>query len=111
MKQEFTLWQHVALAHPHDVDLVDEPDPASMHLPAQGRTVILTCDIDIETAQTSGGPLWHLSVWLPSRTRAEAVLSGVGEGTLFHEPGVHPKILYLRWRMTAEEIKRLGRTG
>ncbi len=28
-------------------------------------------------------------VWPPSRTRAEAVVSGVGEGALFDEPGVH----------------------
>jgi hypothetical protein len=46
-----------------------------------------------------------------SRTRAAAVLSGVGEGALFDEPGVHPKILYLRRRMTTEEMKRLGGTG
>jgi hypothetical protein len=39
------------------------------------------------------------------------MLSGVGEGALFDEPGVHPKILYLRRRMTTEEMKRLGGTG
>src|SRR5712692_9049356 len=55
MKQEFTLWQRRALTHPHDVDTTDEPDPACMHLPAKGRSVILTCDIDTETAQAYGG--------------------------------------------------------
>src|SRR5713226_5388396 len=79
-----------------------------MHLPAKGRSVILTCDIDMETAQTFGGPVWHLSVWPPSRPRAEAVLSGVGEGMLFDEPGVHSQILHLRRRMTTEEMKQLG---
>ena len=67
-------------------DTTDEPDPACMHLPAKGRRVILTCDIDIETAQAYGGPVWHVSVWPQDRTRAEAVLSGVGEGALFDEP-------------------------
>src|SRR5712692_3198326 len=80
VKKEFTAWQRMALALPHDVDITDEPDPVCMHLPAKGRSVILTCDIDTETAQAYGGPVWHVSVWPPSRTRAEAVLSGVGEG-------------------------------
>ena len=111
MKQEFTLWQRRALTHPHDVDLTDEPDPACMHLPAKGRSVILTCDIDLEAARRFGGPVWHVSVWPPNRTRAEAVLSGVGEGVLFDEPGVHPRILHLCRRITTEEIKQLGGTG
>jgi hypothetical protein len=62
MKQEFTPWQRAALAHPHDVDLADEPDPACMYLPAKGHSVILTCDIDAETAQAFGGPVWHVPV-------------------------------------------------
>jgi hypothetical protein len=78
-----------------------------MHLPAKGRSVILTCDIDMETAQAFGGPVWHVSVWPPSRTRAEAVLSGVGERELFEQPGVHSKILHPRRRMTTEEMKQL----
>ena len=45
MKKEFTAWQRMALALPHDVDITDEPDPVCMHLPAKGRSVILTCDI------------------------------------------------------------------
>lgn len=110
-KKEFTAWQRAALAHPHDVDMTDEPDHACMHLPAKGRSVILTCDIVTETAQAYGGPVWHVSVWPPSRTRAEAVLAGVGEGELFVEPGVHSKILHLRRRMTTEEIKQLGESG
>ena len=55
--------------------------------------------------------MWHVSVWLPSRTRAEAVLSGVGEGELFEEAGIHTQILHLRRRMTTEEIKLLGSSG
>jgi hypothetical protein len=55
--------------------------------------------------------VWHVSVWPPSRPRADAVLSGVGEGELFVEPGVHSNILHLRRRMTTEEIKQLGGTG
>jgi hypothetical protein len=82
-----------------------------MHLQAKGRSEILTCDIDMQTAQAFGGPVWHVSVWPPSRTRAEAILSGVGEGVLFDEPGVHCKILHLRRRMTTEEMKRLGGTA
>jgi hypothetical protein len=100
-------WQRRALTHPHDVDLTDEPDPACM---PKGRSVILTCDIDMETARIFGGPVWHVSVWPPSRSRAEAVLSGVGE-VLVDEPGVHPKILHLCRRITTEEMKRLGGTG
>ena len=110
MKQEVTLWQRRALTYPHDVDLTDEPDPACMHLPAKGRSVILTCDIDMETARIFGGPVWYVSVWPPNRTRAEAVLSGVGEGVLFDEPGVHPSILHLCRQITTEEIKQLGGT-
>ena len=110
-KKEFTAWRRTALAHPHDVDMTDEPDPACMHLPAKGRSVMLTCDIDTETAQAYGGPVWDVSVWPPSRPRAVAVLSGVGEGELFVEAGVHSKILHLRRRMTTEEIKQLGETG
>jgi hypothetical protein len=65
----------------------------------------------METAGYLVDRWWHVSVWLPSRTRAEAVLSGVGEGVLFDEPGVHPKILHLCRRITTEEMKRLGGTG
>jgi hypothetical protein len=110
VKKELTAWQCTALAHPYDVDITDEPDPVCMHLPARGRSVMLTCDIDTETAQAYGGPVWHVSVWPPSRPRAEAVLSGVGEGELFVEPGVHSKILHLRRRMTTEEMKQLSGT-
>jgi hypothetical protein len=57
MKQEFTPWQRRALTHPHDVDLTDEPDPACMHLPAKGRSVILTCDIDNGDCRIFGRPV------------------------------------------------------
>ena len=82
-----------------------------MHLPAKGRSVILTCDIDIVTAHAFDGPVWQVSVWPPSRTRAEAVLSGMSEGALFEEPGVHSQILHLRWRITTQEMKRLSGAG
>ena len=111
MKKELTAWQRTALAHPHDVDVADEPDPICMHVGPRDRTVMLSCDIDAKTARTFGGPVWHVSVWPPSRTRAEAVLSGVGEDELFEEPGIHPQILHLRRRMTIEEIKLLGSSG
>jgi len=54
--------------------------------------------------------VWHVSVWPPSRTRAEAVLSGVGAGALFDEPGVHTQILHLRQRMTTDQVKQLAGT-
>jgi hypothetical protein len=106
MREQFTPWQRAALAHPHEG--AKEPDPACVHVPRKGRSVILTCDIDEETAQVFGGPVWHVSVCPPSRARAEALLSGIGEGVLFNEPGVRPEILHLRRRMTTEEMKQLG---
>jgi hypothetical protein len=106
VQKEFSPWQRAALAHPHDAE--KEPDQACVHVPREGRSVILTCDIDEETARVFGGPVWHVSVWPPSRSRAEALLSGVGEGVLFEEPGVRPEILHLRRRMTTEEMKLLG---
>jgi hypothetical protein len=45
MKNEFTRWQRAALAHSRGDEIADEPDPAYMHLPAKGRSVILTCDM------------------------------------------------------------------
>jgi hypothetical protein len=109
MAKEFTPWQRDALMHPHDCDDgADNPPAACMHRPGKGRSVILTCDIDEETAQTFGGPVWHVSVWPPRRPRAEAVIAGVGEGVVFDEPGVNPKILHLRKRMTTAEMQRLG---
>jgi len=56
-----------------------------------GRRGILTCDIDEESAETFGGPVWHLSVCPPVRADAEALLARVGEGVLFEEPGCGPK--------------------
>jgi len=43
--------------------------------------------------------------------RSEALLSRIGEGVLFEEPGVRPEILHLRRRMTTEEMKLLGSGG
>jgi hypothetical protein len=45
MKKKFIPWPRAALTPPHDVDRAAEPDPAYMHLPAEGRSVILTCDM------------------------------------------------------------------
>ena len=33
--------------------------------PRRGRSVILTCDIDEETVEVFGGPVWHVSVCPP----------------------------------------------
>jgi hypothetical protein len=108
-QEQFTPWQRAALAHPHDCDREAKPPSACMHLLVGGkRSVILTCDIDEESAKTFGGPVWHVSVWPPNRARAETLLGGVGEGTLFEEPGVHPNIFHMRRRMTTEEMKLLG---
>jgi hypothetical protein len=107
VRKEFSPWQRAALAHPHDAEK-EEPDRACMHVPRKGHSVCLTCDVDEETAQVFGGPVWHISVWPPSRARAEALLSRIGEGVLFEEPGVRPEILHLRRRMTTEEMKLLG---
>jgi hypothetical protein len=106
VRKEFGPWQRAALAHPHDAE--KEPDRACMHVPRKGHSVILTCDVDEESAQVFGGPVWHVSVWPPSRARAEALLSRIGEGVLFEEPGMRPEILHLRRRMTIEEMKLLG---
>ena len=40
----------MALAHPQDIDLADELDTACLHLPAKGRSLILTCDIGVAAA-------------------------------------------------------------
>jgi hypothetical protein len=108
MQTQFTPWQRAALAHPFDVDRQEATDPTCMHVFNSGHSVILTCDIDEETAREFGGPVWHVSVWPPNRKRAEALLSATGEGEFFEEPGVRPEILHLRRRMTIEEIKLLG---
>jgi hypothetical protein len=79
-----------------------------MHNPTKHHSVIITCDVDEESAQAFGGPVWHVSVWPPSRARAEALIAEIGEGVVFKEPGVNPKILHLRRRMTAAEIELLG---
>ncbi len=108
VRKQFGPWQRAALAHPLDDNSGAEPPPACFHALSNEHTVILTCDIDEETCQAFGGPVWHVSVWPPSRKRAGAVLSSIGEGVLFEEPGVHPKVFHLRRRMTREEIEQLG---
>lgn len=84
-------------------------DPACTHKLAGERSAILNCDVDEESAKTFGGPVWHASVWPPVRKHAKALLAGVGEGVLFEEPGVHPKVFHLRRLMTLDEIEQLGR--
>ncbi|MGO9047506.1 MAG: hypothetical protein ACLQFW_11540 [Xanthobacteraceae bacterium] len=106
MREEFTPWQRAALAHPHDAE--KGPDQACVYVSWKGLGVVLTCDIDEETAQVFGGPVWHVSVSPPSRARAEALLSNIGEGELFEKPGERPEILHLRRRMTTDEMKLLG---
>jgi len=106
MREKFTPWQLAALSHPY----ADEKnaDPACIHVLPKDKTVIFTCDVDDETIESFGGPVWHVSVWPPIRARAEALLASVGEGVLFDEPGVNPNIYHLRRRMTAAEIEQLG---
>jgi hypothetical protein len=101
-----TAAQEAALAHPYD----DEGAPAAACTwrGADGRSAILTCDVDAETVHAFGGPVWHASVSPPIRAQAEALLRGIGEGALFDEPGVRPDVYHLRRRMTAAEIERLG---
>ena len=94
--------------HPLDFEIADNPDPVCMHLTSRVHSVILTCGIDVETAQTLSGQVWHLSGSPPSRTRAENALSGVREGDLFEKHGMGSRIPHLRRQMTAEEIKRVG---
>jgi len=57
MKKRFISWQRAALAHPHDVDLADDPALTCMHLALTGCSVMLTCGISIQIAQTFGGPV------------------------------------------------------
>jgi hypothetical protein len=106
VKEKFTLWQLSALAHPHAAE--GAPHQACIHRMSNDRSVILTCDVDGESLERFGGPVWHASVWPPVRANAEALLAQVGEGILFDEPGINPKIYHLRKRMTAAEIEQLG---
>ena len=106
MPKRFTPWQRAALVHRFEGE--SDPHPACMHKLPDGRSAILTCDIDEESAEIFGGPVWHASVCPPVRADAEALLAGVGEGVLFEEPGVRPEILHLRQRMTTEEMKLIG---
>ena len=72
MKEKFTLWQLAALAHPHTG--ADKPDAACIHARPGERSVILTCDVDDESAESYGGPVWHVSVFPPNRAKAELLL-------------------------------------
>jgi hypothetical protein len=45
MKKAFAPWQCAASVHPHDVDRAAEPNPAYVHPPAKGHSVILACDM------------------------------------------------------------------
>jgi hypothetical protein len=105
-KEKFTVWQLVALAHPHNGE--GAPDPVCIHGRPGERSVILTCDIDDEGVERFGGAVWHVSVFPPVRAKAQVLLATVGEGEPFEEPGVSPQIFHLRKRMTAAEIEQLG---
>jgi hypothetical protein len=105
-KEKFTVWQLAALAHPHNGD--DAPDPACIHGRPGKRSVILTCDIDDESFERFGGPVWHVSVFPPVRAKAQVLLAKLGEGEPFEEPGMRPQLFHLRKRMTAAEIEQLG---
>jgi hypothetical protein len=105
-KEKFTVWQLVALAHPHNGK--DAPNTACIHGRPGKRSVILTCDIDDESSESFGGPVWHVSVFPPVRAKAQALLAKIGEGEPFEEPGIRPGIFHLRKRMTAAEIEQLG---
>jgi hypothetical protein len=105
-KEKFTVWQLAALGHPHNGE--DAPDLACIHRHPGKHSVIITCDIDDESVESFGGPVWHVSVWPPVRARAAVLLARIGEGVLFGEPGIRSEIYHLRKRMTAAEIELLG---
>jgi hypothetical protein len=107
MSERFSTAQKLALAHPFEGN--GAPPAACMWRSAAGdRSTILTCDVDEETAEAFGGPVWHASVCPAERLQAELLLAGVGRGVLFDEPGVRPDIYHLRRRMTTAEIELLG---
>jgi len=101
-----TAAQKAALEHPFDG--VGAPAAACMRRGSGSRSALLTCDVDAETADVFGGPVWHASVSPPIRAHAEALLDGVGANGLFEEFGEQLMVLHLRKRMTAAEIERLG---
>jgi hypothetical protein len=111
MKKDLTVWQRMAVAHPHNVDVTDEPDPLCIHVGPKDRTVILSCDIDAENCshirRTRVAPLGLAAQTDSRRSRAfqhrrGRVVRG-GRST--------SQILHLRRRMTIEEIKLLGSSG
>ena len=107
MGEEFSRAQLAALSHPFDGEGV--PNSACMwYAPAEGRSAILTCDVDVETAESFGGPVWHASACPPIRAHAEVLLAGVGEGVFFDELGLRPEVYHLRRRMTLDEIRRIA---
>ena len=107
MGEEFSAAQLAALFHPFDGE--GTPNSAcTWYMPAEGGSAILTCDVDVETAESFGGPVWHASVCPPIRAHAEVLLVGVGEGVLFDGPSLRPDVYHLRRRMTLDEIRRIG---
>ncbi|MGO9454335.1 MAG: hypothetical protein ACLQDV_25300 [Candidatus Binataceae bacterium] len=107
MKQRFTDAQIAALSHPFGGE-EETPDAACRLLMPRGCTAVVTCDVDPESMEYFGGPVWHASVCPPNRQHAEALLSGVGEGVLFDDRGFRLDVYHLRRRMTPREISRLG---
>jgi hypothetical protein len=108
MKDEpsFPRTQMAALERPHGGGSL--PPQGCSWRDDEGRSALLTCDIDDESGTHYGGPVWHVPVRRLSRAHAVALIAGVGEGVVFEESGLDPDILHLRMRMTAEEIRQLG---
>jgi hypothetical protein len=102
-----TAAQKAALEHPYEG--AGAPAEVCMRRGPGSRSALLTCDVDAETANVFGGPVWHASVSPPVRAHAEGLLDGVGANGLFEEFGELLMVLHLRKRMTAAEIERLGR--
>ena len=105
--EEFSAAQFAALSHPFDGEGAPK-SACTWYMPAEGGSAILTCDVDVETAESFGGPVWHASVCPPIRAHAEVLLVGVGEGVLFDGPSLPPDVYHLRRRMTLDEIRRIG---
>jgi hypothetical protein len=85
-KEKLTVWQLAALAHSYNGK--DAPDPVCIQGRPGKRSVILTCDIDDESFESFGGPVWHVSVFPPVRAKAQVLLATVGEGEPFDKSRV-----------------------
>ena len=107
LRPEFTAAQLAALSKPFAAGATAFDDGRDEFLPP-GCTAIVTCDVDPESMEYFGGPVWHAVVYPPNREHAAALLDGVGEGVLFEGGGGRADLYHLRRRMTPREIMRLG---